>query len=208
MKQFLSVAAIVLLASCSQQKSTTYNVNESLSKLEWKGSAKDHFHVGSFKVTGALQADGNGNVNGGDFIIPIASIEDYDLQEPVKKVLLDDLKSPNFFNLVLHPNATFHVTKVTPYSTTDTSAVAGANFMLTGDFSMVGQTHSVSFPAKINTNANGISAEAKFNLDRTKWGMNIYSDPTKGLYILPDVNIHLNIQTANAKLASLVILPF
>lgn len=194
MKKIIAIATLAIsLVSCKKHTSApvTYEVNESTSKIEWKGSATDHFHVGSFDVNGALTGNGNGVVNGGEFIIPIASIQDFDLTDPVRQTLLDDLKSANFFNLVLHPEAKFHITQVKPYSTTDTAAVANANYMVTGDFTMVGQTHPLSFPVKISVANGELTAEAKFNLDRTKWGMNIYSDPTKPLYILPEVNIHL-----------------
>lgn len=200
MKKILTVAVLALaLASCKKENSTrvtTYAVNESTSKAEWKGSATDHFHVGSFKVTGELTTSSKGIVNDGYFLIPIASIEDYDLADPIRQVLLEDLKSENFFNLVMHPNAGFHITKVETYTQTDANAVIGANYLITGDFRMVGQTHSMSFPAKITTSADSITTEAKFNLDRTKWGMNIYSDPSKDLYIYPDVNIHLMVKAA------------
>ena len=206
MKKLLSLAVLAAtIVSCgtNEPKVANYKVNETVSKAEWKGSAPDHFHVGSFKVTGALTATGNGKVTGGDFVIPISSIQDYDLPDPVRQTLLADLKSPNFFNLVTHPDAKFHVTKAEPFSTGDTTAVTGANYMLTGDFSMIGQTHSISFPVKVETDGNGLSADAKFSLNRKQWGMNIYSDPSKPLYILPDVNIHLTVRAADDKLAKL-----
>ncbi len=200
---FALFATSIVSCGTTDQKRTDYSVNETSSKAEWKGSAPDHFHVGSFKVTGSLTATSDGKVTGGDFVIPISSIQDYDLPDPVRQTLLEDLKSPNFFNIVTHPNAKFHVTKAEPYATTDTSAVKDANYMLTGDFSLIGQTHSISFPVKVNTSSNELSAEAKFNINRKQWGMNIYGDPSKPLYILPDVNIHLTVHAAKHTLAKL-----
>ncbi|GAB2685306.1 hypothetical protein GCM10027037_03490 [Mucilaginibacter koreensis] len=200
MKKILTLAVLAAsFTSCKNEnlnKETTYTVNETSSKAEWKGSARDHYHVGSFKVTGELTTSAKGTVTDGYFLIPIASIEDYDLPEPTRQVLLEDLKSENFFSLAMHPNAGFHITKVEPYTQVDTAAVAGANYLITGDFRMVGQTHSMSFPAKITATADSLTTEAKFKLDRTKWGMNIYTDPTKQLYIYPEVNIHLTVKSA------------
>jgi len=192
----LLLAAIFTGCSKDDPKDNTYQVNESVSLAEWKGSAPDHFHIGSFKVTGSLSATPSGKVTGGDFVIPIASIENYDLTDPLKQELLNDLKSENFFNMVLHPNARFHITNVSAYTGNDTLAVDGANYTVKGDFTMVGQTHPLSFSAKMMVSGDSLSTEAKFNLDRTKWGMNIYSDPTKELYILPAVNMHLKIKSA------------
>lgn len=201
MKKLLPIAVVaVLFASCrtQEQKAQNFNVNYATSKAEWKGSAPDHFHVGSFNVSGNLAVTPSGLVKSGDFVIPIASIQNFDLQEPVRQVLLADLKD-NFFKLALHPDAKFHLTSVAPYSTADTSAVTGANYQLTGDFTMLGQTHRISFPAKIIAKGDSVLTEAKLNIDRNKWGMNNYNDPTKALYILPDVNIHLSIKAKAAQ---------
>ncbi|MND73801.1 YceI-like domain protein [compost metagenome] len=58
---------------------------------------------------------------------------------------------------------------------------------------MLGQTHPISFPAKITVNKENLLVEANFKIDRTKWGMLMDSDPNKPLYILPDVNIKLKL---------------
>ncbi|MNS47049.1 YceI-like domain protein [compost metagenome] len=184
-----------MLASCEKgsEKTEAYKVNENSSTIEWKGSAPDHFHVGSFKVTGELKAGDDGDVKSGDFTIPISSIENFDLQDPVKKQLLDHLKSPDFFNMAIHPNARFQFKKSEPYTGNDEEAISGANYLLTGNFTMLGQTHPISFPAKITVNKENLLVEANFKIDRTKWGMLMDSDPNKPLYILPDVNIKLKL---------------
>ena len=202
MKKVLSVAIVATtLYSCGASKiaRNDYKVNDSVSRAEWKGAAKDHSHIGSFKVTGGLSTTTEGVVNGGDFTIPIASIEDYDLQDPLKKALLDDLLSENFFNAILHPNANFHINTVVPYSSKDTTSVPGANYLVTGDFSMLGKAHTISFPARITKTPEGLSTLANLKIDRTRWGMTKYSDPSQPLYILPDVNIHLDVKAAMLK---------
>jgi len=203
MKKVLSFALLIAaLSACKkndhQLSIYEYEVNDSISKIEWKGSATDHFHVGSFDLSGEVTTAGT-VVKGGDFIIPISSITDYDLPDPVKQQLLDDLKSANFFNLAVHPESKFHITGVTPYMGGDSSAVADANYLVTGDFTMVGETHPLSFPAMISIIGDSLKTEAKFKLDRTKWGMNIYNDPTQNLYIYPDVEISLHVQAGKIK---------
>ncbi|TSJ42618.1 YceI family protein [Mucilaginibacter corticis] len=209
MKKLLSITLLIAsLASCRQNKTEVkYQVNENVSKALWKGSATDHFHIGSFKVTGNLNADLQGNVTGGNFTIPVLSIQDFDLTDPIRQTLLADLKSANFFNVAIHPNAEFKITKIDTCIKADTNAIAGANYLVTGNFSMVGQTHTLSFPAKISYIADSLRAEAKFNLDRTKWGMKIYSDPKQKLFIYPDVNIHLDVRAKKqARISPLAIL--
>jgi polyisoprenoid-binding protein YceI len=166
--------------------------------VEWKGSAKDHFYVGSFDLEENLTAVG-ATVTGGDFTIPISSITDDDLPDPLRQKLLDDLTSANFFNLVVYPQSKFHITAVVPYVGGDTSAVPGANYLVTGDFTMIGETHSQSFPAMISVTGDSLKTEATFKLDRTKWGMNIYTDPVQALYIYPDVDISLHVRAGKTK---------
>jgi len=199
MKKLLPIAFLLLsMTACKKNnpKDIIYNVNGTTSKVEWKGSAPDHFHIGSFKLTGSLNTNSKGVINSGEFNIPISSIENYDLENPQKQVLLDDLLSDHFFNVLVHPNAKFRITEVRAYTTAVEGAIEGANYMITGDFSMLGKTNTITFPAKVNSAAESLITEAKFKIDRTKWGMNIYTDPAAQLYILPDVNISLNIHSS------------
>jgi len=201
MKKIVSVFTIALIAATACEKSKSkqrlYEVNSTTSVAEWKGAAPDHFHVGSFAVKGSLTAEENGAVKDGSFLIPIASIQDFDLQDPdIKKQLLDHLKSPDFFNMAVHPNAEFKISKIEPYAGNDEDAVANANKLVTGNFSMVGQTHPITFPARINTVGDSLKVEATLKIDRTKWGMTKYTDPASPEYIIPDADIHLKMQAA------------
>lgn len=192
-KIYFALIALSVLAACSHEESiqsTDYKADEESSAVEWKGSAPTHFHRGAFKVSGDLQTDGKGKITGGDFTIPIASISNFDLtNEAEREALLTHLKSPDFFNIMVHPEANFHITKVEPYSDTASSA----NTLITGDFKMIGQTHSIRIPAIVKTENNQISAEGSFRLNRLQWGMNSFNDPEADLYILPDVDITLKL---------------
>jgi polyisoprenoid-binding protein YceI len=196
MKKVLSFAFVALLAvSCKKndQASFAYEVTDT-SVAEWTGRATDHANQGLFEVTGSFTTTANGIIKEGKFVIPISSIDNYNLPEEVKPQLLEHLKSPDFFNVLLHPTAEFVITKVQLYSGGVEGAIEGANYLLTGDFTMVGQTHPVSFPARVAYAGQKVTAEATFKLDRTKWGMTSYSDPGQGLYIYPDVDMHLDIE--------------
>ncbi|WP_256010360.1 YceI family protein [Desertivirga xinjiangensis] len=189
------VLALTLLVSCQkdEERTSTYIVKADASKVEWKGSATDHFHEGSFDVEGELKMNSKGVISGGEFNIPISSIKNYDLPEGPREDLLAHLKSPDFFNLALHPDAKFHITSVSPYLRGTSSAVEGANYVVTGDFSMIGQTHQISFPAKITSEGTTVHTDAYFKINRLNWGMNSYNDPEESLYLLPEVEITLNI---------------
>lgn len=196
MKSFLSAAVLIVmvLAGCDKTKKEdrTYEVNSTTSVAEWKGSAPDHFHIGSFGVQGAVTTKADGTIKEGKFIIPISSIQDFDLPDPVRQQLLDHLKSPDFFNMVLYPNAAFEITKTKAYS--GQTGIASANTLVTGNFTLIGQTHPITFPAKITYTGDSLKVTATLQIDRTKWGMTKYSDPASPEYIIPDADISLNVQ--------------
>lgn len=193
MKYQISCALIViaLLASCAQKKATpsaTFKVDEKRSSIEWKGSAPTHSHTGGFKVSGNLQTDATGKIAGGDFTIPISSISNFDLKEDAPRMqLLNHLKSADFFNLAIFPEARFHITRVDMQDNTASSAT------ITGDFTLIGKTISMQLPATIEMRGDEISAQSNFKLNRLKWGMNSFNDPEQNMYILPDVDITLKL---------------
>jgi len=191
--QVVLYVILIAIVACSKKDDDlvrTYTVDGPQSKIEWKGAAPDHFHVGSFSVSGQIHGDSNGNIQDGRFTIPIASIQNYDLPDEVKPQLLDHLKSPDFFNVALHPDATFEIERVTPYDKPSTDIT----HTIKGTFTMLGKANTISIPARITVENGVISTKASFNIDRLKWGMNSYNDPEAELYILPEVEIKLDIK--------------
>jgi polyisoprenoid-binding protein YceI len=166
----------------------------SQSVAQWNGAGPAANHIGTFAVESEDIKVKKNQLHSGSFVIPISSITDFDLPEEVKPVLLNHLKSADFFNMALYPEAKFNITSVQPYSGTDQNAIDGANTLITGDFTLLDQTHSISFPANINITNGTMHAEAKLIIDRTKWGMNYAADPALGdHHIYPNVNIHLKL---------------
>ncbi|WP_247235348.1 YceI family protein [Telluribacter sp. SYSU D00476] len=198
-KQFLSaLAASLLLVACNPDEVTKveqYSLNKEVSVAEWKGSTAGTFNNGSFAVESEDLEVADGKVTKGTFVIPIASIKNFNLPDAVKPQLLDHLKSPDFFNMALHPNATFTIKNVVPLTSPGEGAITGANYLVTGDFSMIGKTNTISFPARIDIQNKKLKTEATFKIDRTKWGMNYATDPSvPEHYIYPEVDIHLKLE--------------
>lgn len=87
----------------------------------------------------------------------------------------EHLKSADFFNVAAHPAMTFKSTKV--------EDVGNGTLKVTGDFTMLGQTHPVVLDAKLNKIAPhpfnpkvevaGFSAST--TIDRTQWGFDKYA---------------------------------
>ncbi|WP_224998559.1 YceI family protein [Cesiribacter sp. SM1] len=191
----LLITGSLLVAGFHKEvKQFSYRIDADSSVVEWRGASPKTAHNGSFAVNSPGLEVVNGQVTGGTFIIPIASIRNYDLPKLTKPLLIKHLKSEDFFNMALYPEASFTITKVEPLSHLAAGTVAGANTVVSGNFTMIGNTHPISFPAKINFIDNRLDVEASFTIDRTKWGMLHASDPAlKNRHIYPEVDIHLKV---------------
>jgi polyisoprenoid-binding protein YceI len=189
------LAASLLAGGCKKDDDVKLNryTLEPASAVEWWGRKPDGQHHGAFSVNGQDLLVENGKLKSGTFTIPIASISNFDLPDEMKPVLLEHLKSADFFNAALHPNATFAITKVGPLTGNRAGSVDGANYEVSGHFTLLGKTLPLTFPARITLQNGKLNAEAVLTIDRTRWGMTSFSDPAAALYIYPDVDLHLKL---------------
>lgn len=172
----------------------SYTLNAETSVVEWWGHSPSVSHHGSFAVTGENIEVVNGKVKSGRFVIPIASIQNFDLPTEIKPILLNHLKSADFFDMALYPEATFEFKKMIPLTKVMPGAVTGANYLVSGDFTMIGKTHELTFPAHVTEVDGQLKMEAKLKIDRTRWGMTYGADPAYGDHqIFPTVDLHLKL---------------
>ena len=173
----------------------TFRLNEEQSVAEWFGAGPGASHTGSFAVSSTDIKVVNNKIKEGSFIFPIASIKNFDLPEEVKPVLLNHLKSPDFFNMAVYPEASFTISRVNPLPKPTEGAVEGANYNVTGNFILLGVTNEISVPARIEFQGEELAVEATFSIDRTKWGMSYGADPSLGdHHIYPEVKMHLKLK--------------
>lgn len=78
--------------------------------------------------------------------------------------LTDHLKNPDFFDVRKYPEIKFESTKIEPVSETQAN--------ITGKLTMLGKTTEVVVPCEVAPSDTQIDLTAKFEIDRTKWGMN------------------------------------
>ena len=133
------------------------------SVVTWKGSnlAGSNSHTGFIYISkGELNIE-NEQLIGGTVEVDMNTIQDEKHQS--NNGLVDHLKEPDFFDVKKFPLSTFVITKSEP--------INGGNKKVTGNLTIKGITHSVSFPAKIEIK-NGIAKlNAKLVIDRTKWNI-------------------------------------
>ena len=177
--------------------SVVYTVDNENSQVAWKGYlADDYYNNGTFSVDETTLKVKNGKLESGSFTIPILSLDVLNLEGDLKAQLEAHLKSPDFFDVLVHPTATFTITGVSPYqSAGEENVVDGANVRITGNFTMLGTTKSISFPARLELDGETLEAEALLQINRLDWGMDYASDPAAGEhFIKPMVDLHLELR--------------
>lgn len=146
---------------------TALPVNTAASTMTWNAKKFGGEHSGTVKLaSGKLDVSGSKLV-GGSFVIDMTTMADTDITNPdMNKKLTDHLKSEDFFSVEKHPTASFKITKAAPVA----NAKAGEpNYTVTGDLTIKGITNSITFPATVRIEGKSAEADAKIELDRTKW---------------------------------------
>jgi len=75
--------------------------------------------------------------------------------------LVNHLKDPDFFDVKKFPFSAIVITNVV--------STNGGNKKITGNLTIKGVTHPVSFPAKIEVKNEVVTLGGKLVIDRTKW---------------------------------------
>lgn len=162
----LSVLAIMAVALFSftvpEEKIVTYSIDLDRSSLEWLGKKVTGQHNGNIALSsGALIVEDN-EITGGTFTIDMTSITNEDIKDQeYNQKLVGHLKSDDFFGVKKYPEATFKITEVEENE--------GEKFDITGDLTIKGITHQISFPADITVGKKEVVANAKIIVDRSKY---------------------------------------
>ena len=194
--KFVLGALVTLITTVSMAAPETYKLDTKTSTITWKGTKK----VGSFHTGGISFQEGTVNVEGqkvtgANLVVDMKTMTNTDLKDAKDQAkLIGHLSSADFFDVSKYPTSTFKVTSVTP------SKKAG-EVTVKGEFTMIGQTHPIEFPAKV-TVANGkLSGEANIKIERTKWGLkygsgNIFKELTADKVINDEFELSLKISAA------------
>lgn len=164
-------------------------VNLTSSKIEWIGTKVTTHHNGTINIkSGELKVDGDQLV-GGSFIIDMPSLIAMDGDENSNNKLTGHLKSDEFFDVSKFPESKFEITAVKPFSGSvvldselgqeeiSEYKVSDPNVIVSGNLTIKDVTKNIEFPAKVSANGTGVSALAKFSIDRTQWGINYKGAP-------------------------------
>lgn len=197
---------------------TTLSVDESTSKINWRGYKPSGQHYGYIPMkNGEVMVDGDA-LTGAKFVFDITSLKIEDLKEEDENYgkLWGHLQSDDFFDAANHPEAVFELTKVEPFSAgeiedneefetdntpkKDSELVKGnPTHWISGNLTMRGTTKNIKFPAVVDVNNGAVTAKAGFNIDRTDWGL-MYGDESgvtdraKDQFIYNTVSVEFDIK--------------
>ena len=131
------------------------------SVVVWAGSSVHGKHEGYAYISkGGLMIE-NGQLIGGTVEIDMNKTEGPGHDRDNN--LINHLKGPDFFDVKKFPVSTIAITRVE--STND------GNKKITGNLTIKGITHPVTFPASIEVKGGMVKASAKLVIDRTLWGV-------------------------------------
>lgn len=179
--------AIIVLAACSGEKKENTETGDAqeaalraegdaeltvdlgASQIAWEGTKVGGAHHGTIKLQSAeLSANIEAKAIGhGTFIIDMNTIVCEDLTDAAtNKMLVDHLKSADFFEVEKYPISTFEIVSAERIDNSD-------RFVITGNLTMKETTNSIKFEAQVTESAGTYTAVSDtIRLDRTKWGVN------------------------------------
>jgi polyisoprenoid-binding protein YceI len=153
-------------AAAQTNQTEIYKLDSQVSSIDWKGSkATGASHNGTIKLKdGQVEVKGK-KIQGGLVVVEMSSLVNKDLegQADYKAKLEGHLKSEDFFNVSKFPESSFKIKSVTKKSDSE--------FVIKGEFTMIGSTQEVEVPAQLKWEGNKIVGTADLKLDRTKWGL-------------------------------------
>lgn len=159
-----SVSLILLALSLAYLTSaSSLPVDISKSSVKWIGKKVGGEHSGTITIKeGHLQVE-NSKITGGKVKIDMNSIKVTDITDPdMNAKLLGHLKSDDFFGVATYQSAELEINNVKSN---------GVNHNFTGDLTIKGITHSVSFTATSSVVANDTVYKGVIIIDRSKYNV-------------------------------------
>lgn len=165
--KMLAMAVVSLVASVSLAAPTKLSVDTKASTIAWKGSktVTKSSHNGFISLSAGSVEIEKGELKTADFTVDMKTITNEDMKASPKDAakLVGHLSSEDFFHVAKFPTATFKTTSITKKSATEV--------VIKGDFTMIGKTVPVEFPAKVEIKGDSATGEATLKIDRTLWGL-------------------------------------
>ncbi len=142
-----------------------YIIDTVKSKVFWAIDKHNGYVKFSYGKIGVL----NNKIFNGTFIVNMDSIVDLDIDYQLMKGTLEKiLKSADFFNSAKYPNSIFKIDS--------TKMIDKNNYYISGYMKIFNVIKPVNFNSRISIKKDSLFAQTeKFSIDRTKWGLTVYT---------------------------------
>lgn len=150
-------------ASGSAVAGQKYSIDTKQSVVTWKGAMLigANSHTGYVYISGGDLMIENGQLVGGTAEVDMNTIEDE--AHGRDSGLIKHLKDPDFFDVEKFPVAEIAITGA--------ETTKGIDKKVTGNLTIKGITHPVTFPAKIDVKDGIATMNGRLAIDRTQWGV-------------------------------------
>jgi polyisoprenoid-binding protein YceI len=155
-------------AAAPAEGSTTYVLDTDASMMHWHGAKLAYGHHGTINLADGSFSVTEGKLTAGSVSADMTSLVNLDLEDAEKNAkLVGHLKSDDFFSVEAHPTAEFVFTGV--------ETAEDGTTMLSGNLTIKGITHQLTFPAEVSVTGDGMTAKALFSFDRSKYDVKFNS---------------------------------
>ncbi len=157
--------AVVIPDFIKKESKATYKIDKEKSRLNWL--CVTHHGDVQFKDGQIIIKDGK--IADNHFELIMDSISDKDIDYMLmREVLVNTLKSEDFFDAKKFPLSTFSINCI--------NAISQDSCEIRGNLNIKDITREIAFTTYFKNNDSLLIFESEhFNIDRTKWGITIYS---------------------------------
>lgn len=156
------IAGMFFMTAFNPIKDDIYTVDVERSTIEWSAKKVGGGHTGTVKIAGGNLIHTGKTLKSGNFQMNMSSITSDNAR------VTNHLKSDDFFSTEKNPMSKFEITKVTSAGTDRVN--------ITGNLSIKGFTHPVTFPASVKQQKGVLVAVASgIRVDRTKYDIKFRS---------------------------------
>lgn len=217
MKSYLLALSILLFAaSCSNSPKNKIEgtdsqavaegsgeqlvVDTQASSIHWIGTKPGGSHHGTIAIKEGNLAINGTEVASGSFTIDMNAIVNEDLtDQKMNEMLINHLKSADFFEVEKYPTSSFAITKVEAIPSNDS-----ITHRISGNLKMKDVEKNITFDAKITKEGDAYKAvTVPFTIDRTQWNVqygskSIFAD-LKDKFIDDNIELQITIIAKAAK---------
>ncbi len=162
MKFLTSIVIAALIGFSVQSSAQNFTVSKEASNVAWEGKRVASGHNGTIDFKSGTMRVNNGQVTTGVFEIDMTTIKCTDITDAnSNQRLVNHLNSDDFFSVSAHPASRMTITGV--------KQVSGNNYEYTGNLTIKGITHPITFNATTEISGSKLTANGKMVVDRSKY---------------------------------------